>query len=244
MRLTSGGEATRPVWTPDGQRIAFWWLQRGRWQLTWVRADGVGEPEVLATGVGAPAAWSPDGRRLLLVQGGDIWVATVGDGPLTQAPLLKSPALEQWPAVSPDGKWLAYGSNATGRDEVYVQSFPTPGPRLQVSLEGGTAPVWNPDGRELLYVSRDEAGQQSLMAAGVRFTPSLAVERPRRLFSSEISLTGTLTRPFSLSPDGQLLYVTQPIDSPPLPPVTHVELIQNWTEELTARVVAGATSSN
>jgi Tol biopolymer transport system component len=240
-RLTSGGEAARPVWTPDGQRVAFWWLNKGRWQLAWARADAVGDPEVLAVDAGTPSSWSPDGRHLLLVQGGDIWVADVESAATTMTPLFKSPETEQWPQISPDGHWLAYGSNSSGRDEVYVQAFPGPGPRLQVSLDGGQAPAWNPAGRELFYVSPSGPdGRAGLMAVDIRLAPALAVGRPRRLFSSDLPLEGTLTRPFAVSPDGQLFYTRQDVAAPPPPPATQIELVQNWTEELTARLAAGA----
>jgi Tol biopolymer transport system component len=240
-RLTRGWEATRPAWTPDSQRVAFWWLNKGRWLLAWVRADAVGEPEVLAADAGTPSSWSPDGRQMLLVQGGDIWVATVGSGAATMAPLFKSPETEQWPQVSPDGHWLLYGSNSTGRNEVYVQPFPGPGPRLQVSLDGGEVPAWSPTGRELFYVSPRGPGGRSMMAVDIRLAPALAVGRPRRLFTSDLPLTGTLTRPYAVSPDGQLFYTTQEIATPTPPPVTHVELVQHWTEELRAKVTAGST---
>jgi Tol biopolymer transport system component len=228
-RLTTGGEAMRPAWTPDGQRIAFWWLNEGRWQLAWVRADAVGPPEVLARGAGTPSSWSPDGRQLLLVQGGDIWVATVGSASTTLAPLFKSAQTEQWPVISPDGHWLAYGSDVSGRNEVYVQAFPGPGPRLQVSLGGGSSPAWNPAGRELFYVSPSGPdGRVSMMTVAVRFAPALAVGQPRLLFSSDLPFVSTLTRPWSVSPDGTLFYTTEGLVTPRLPKVTQIELVQNW----------------
>jgi Tol biopolymer transport system component len=241
-RLTSGGEATRPAWTPDGQRVAFWWLNKGRWQPAWVRADGVGEPQVLASNEGAPSSWSPDGRHLLLVQGGDIWVATVGSASTTVAPLFTSPETEESPEFSPDGHWLAYSSNVSGREEVYVQAFPALGPRLQVSLDGGRNPAWHPAGRELFYVSpAGPDGRVSMMAVDIQLKPARVVGRPRRLFSTDLPLASTVTSPYAVSPDGQFFYSMLRLAATPTPPVTQIELVQNWTEELTARLAAGPT---
>jgi eukaryotic-like serine/threonine-protein kinase len=241
-RLTSGGEASRPVWTPDGRHIAFWWLTKGRWQVARVRADAVGEPELLGSEAGTPSSWSPDGRRLLLVQGGDIWMATVDGASSTAAPLFKTPQSEQWPEFSPDGNWIVYGSNVSGRDEVYVQSFPGPGPSVQVSLDGGSNPAWNRAGNELYYVSpRGPDGRAGMMAVDIRLSPKLVVGPPRRLFSSDLPLASTLTRSFSVSPDGKLFYTPEGPMAPPSAPVTQIELVQGWTQELTARLTARST---
>jgi Tol biopolymer transport system component len=112
--------------------------------------------EVTATSPGyalVPSSWSPDGRLLALKKGGGIWIATVASDRATVEPLTHTAAVELWPEFSPDGRWLAYGSNDSGRFEVYVQPYPGPGPRLQVSLEGGSSPAWNPAGGELFFVS-------------------------------------------------------------------------------------------
>jgi serine/threonine-protein kinase len=138
-------------------------------------AVGVG---VRARGV---ASWSPDSRFLAYVEqsgrgDADIWVLSLDDNRQSR-PLLQTRFDEAGPRFSPDGRWLAYVSNETGNDEVYLQAFPGLGQRKRVSSASGTLPVWAPDGRELFYVSRG-----ALMAVAVTDTPSFAVGTPRRLF--------------------------------------------------------------
>jgi Tol biopolymer transport system component len=247
-RLPGTGETSWHQWTPDGQRVAFGWLRDGRRELVWQRANGIAEPDVLARGevpsaIWSPSSWSPDGRQLAAVQSGDIWIGTVEGGHATAVPLAQTPDTEQWPEFSPDGRWLAYGSNTSGRDEVYVQPYPGPGPRQQVSLEGGASPAWNPTGLELFFYSPpDSAGQRQMMAVDVRFGSKLGVGQPRRLFAFSNSLLGFDCSPircFAVAPDGQHFYVTRLVPSPSPPAVTQFPIVQNWLEELRARVLSG-----
>ncbi len=116
-----------------------------------------------------PSDWSPDGRHLFATRWNgsqyDVCVYTVGDGwaALTEAGSVE----EMWPAVSPDGRWLAYSSNESGRMELLVRPFPGPGPTVQVSHTGGTRPVWSRDGSELFYRGRDAEGQRWVFAVAV-----------------------------------------------------------------------------
>jgi serine/threonine-protein kinase len=242
-KLTPGGEAIFPRWTPDGQRVTFQWLKEGVVQTAWQRADGATAPETLVHGAGWPSSWSPDGRHLALAKDNDIWVATVEDGKATVAPLAQTPDTELWPEFSPDGRWLAYGSDASGRNEVYVQPYPGPGPRQQVSLEGGESPAWSPTGRELFFLSLPDAeGKRQMMAVGSLPGRKLSLGEPRPLFAfSEppLRLRCMPSRCYDVAPDGQQFYAVRAAPTAPIPPVTHVHLIQNWTEELKARVAAG-----
>jgi Tol biopolymer transport system component len=248
-RLPGTGELNFHQWTPDGQRVVFGWLREGRRELAWQQADGTVEPEVLARAdepdpIFSPSSWNPDGRQLALVKmGREIWIATVEGGHATTSPLVATPGVNQWPEFSPDGRWLAYGSDTTGRFEVYVQPYPGPGPRQQVSLEGGASPAWSPTGRELFFYSPpDSASQRQLMAVDVRLGSTLSVGRPHRLFvfsNSALGFDCTPIRCFAVSPDGQHFYVTRWVPSPSPPPVTQIPIVQNWLEELTARVPAG-----
>ena len=148
-RLTDEGVFRGPVWTPDGTRITFGTGSK----LFWRRADGSGPAEPLRPGVSAlegrdvPFSWSPDGRLLAFRRKGDIWMLPLEGDP---SPVVATSAYEGNPKFSPDGRWLAYGSNESGRGEVYVQPYPGPGERRTISTDGGTLPVWSPDGRDLL----------------------------------------------------------------------------------------------
>jgi hypothetical protein len=221
-------------------------LNQGVFQLAWQRTDGTAGPEVLARDPGWPSSWSPNGKLLALASGqGDILIASLENGKAAMEPLLRTPEIEMWPDFSPDGRWLAYGSNASGRNEVYVQPYPGPGARQQVSLEGGESPAWSPTGRELLFLSLpDSEGLRQMMAVDVRPGRTLSLGKPRRLFAfSEppLRLRCQPTRCYAVAPDGQQFYAVRQAPTAPIPPVTHIHLIQNWTEELKARVPAGPT---
>ncbi len=122
------------------------------------RPDGAGEGELLFAGehVQWETSWAPDGRSVVVREndpetGRDLWLWRVDGTESDAEPLVQTPASEREPAVSPDGRFLAYVSDATGRSEVYVRPFPRGSGTRQVSFEGGTEPVWAPDGRELFY---------------------------------------------------------------------------------------------
>src|SRR5262249_46977553 len=145
-RLTeSGGE---PIWTPDGRYVTFGSVESGVFSLYRIPADGSGAAERLTTS-GTPkrlGAWSPDGQMLALSEvdpttGYDIWVLGF-QGDRKPRPFLQTPANESGPIFSPDGRWLAYLSDESGRQEIYVRPFPGPGGKMQISTEGGTEPMW------------------------------------------------------------------------------------------------------
>jgi Tol biopolymer transport system component/tRNA A-37 threonylcarbamoyl transferase component Bud32 len=150
-----------PTWTPDGKRIAFQSNKEGPGNIFWQLADGSGGLERLATSEyrQGPMSWSPDGQLLAFhevnpVTLRDIWVLRMSDR--KALPFLRTRFDEAVPRFSPDGHWLAYISNESGRYEVYVQPYPGPGGKWQISTEGGMEPVWNPNGRELFYRSGDK----------------------------------------------------------------------------------------
>jgi serine/threonine-protein kinase len=195
-RLTTNGISDKPVWTLDGRRVVY----SSNDDLWWIAADGSGRPESLLVAAGSHYAGSitPDGRTVVYQETG-----SVSNGiralPLDSAPVARTvmPAAfdESAPALSPDGHWLAYQSDQTGRMEVYVQSWPGPGARVPVSLEGGSEPVWAHSGRELFYRTGD-----SLMAAAVTSSPAFTVTGRRRLFAGPF-LDGGGFREYDVSPD-------------------------------------------
>jgi Tol biopolymer transport system component len=146
-----------PIWSPDGTRVAYASLQKGKWGLYETLANGSGTERLLFESdlPKVPMSWSPDGTRLVFwVQdpktAGDIWVLPL-EGDRKAVPIINTPFNESHPQVSRDGRWIAYTSNLTGRNEIYVQPFPAGSGRYQVSVNGGGWARWHPRGTELFF---------------------------------------------------------------------------------------------
>ena len=157
-RLTFGaGQDRAPVWTPDGQRIAFSSEQEGAPNLSWQAADGTGTVERMSesTNDQFPSSFSPDGSQLVFTDNRvDLAVLTLAEEPRTM-PLVQTTFIQRNGEVSPDGRWLAYQSNEFGRFEVYVRPFPDVDQgHWQVSTGGGLAPLWARSGEELFFWRR------------------------------------------------------------------------------------------
>ena len=135
--LSASGESFNPVWSPDGRSLVFSWFKDGRWSLASQPVDEAAAPQVLLPGQVEPSSWTRDGRQLALatVDSGDLVIATVENGRATAQPLTQTPATEQWPEFA-DGRWLAYGSDVSGRFEVYVRPYPGPGGRNRRQSRG------------------------------------------------------------------------------------------------------------
>jgi eukaryotic-like serine/threonine-protein kinase len=234
-----------PTWTPDGKRIAFQSNKEGPSNVFWQPADGSGGLERLTTSeyIQAPNSWSPDGQLLAFVEVNpstqrDIWVLPLGDpGTPGQArkaqPFLRTRFDEAVPRFSPDGRWLAYISNESGRYEIYVQPYPGPGGKWQISTEGGTEPVWNRNGRELFYRSGDK-----MMAVDIATQPDFAAGTPRMLFEGRYEPAPVPAANYDVSPDGQRFLMLKPSAAAEAAP-TQINVVLNWFEELKRRVPAG-----
>jgi serine/threonine protein kinase/Tol biopolymer transport system component len=230
-RVTFGtGDNHGPIWTPDGRRLTFTASPLGHRYLAWKSADGSGAVERVATSDHPlnTGSWSPDGRMLAFEEvhpdtGHDIWVFE-SDGERHQTPLLSANFDERHPVFSPDGRWLAYTSDESGRDEVYVRSFPASGAKRQVSVEGGVEPVWNPMGGELFFRSGNR-----IMGVTIRTEPVLTLSRPRMLFDGPYKWSSSAfgARNYDVAPDGQRFVV---LTAPAAPARLHI--ILNWFEEL------------
>jgi Tol biopolymer transport system component len=239
-RFTFGGTVNGyPSWTPDGKRIAFISNKEGPLNIFWQLADGSGGLERLTTSddVQTPNSWSPDGKLLAFNEitpttGIDVWVLQLSDR--KAQPILQTPFNESVPAFSPDGRWLAYISDESGRYEVYVQPYPGPGGKWQISTEGGTEPVWNTNGRELFYRSGDK-----MMAVDITTQPGFAAGKPRMLFEGQYQPTPVTFPNYDVAPDGQRFLMLKPVDQAQAAP-TQINVVLNWFEELKRRVPAGA----
>jgi len=244
-RLTFGGILNKlPAWTPDGKRIAFTSDREGPENIFWQLADGSGGLERLTTSDRdqAPRSFSPNGQLLAFVErdpntGFDIWVLrlsdpSAGSGQSRKAqPFLKTPFTESAPNFSPDGHWLAYVSDESGRKEIYVQPYPGPGGKYQIPTDDGSEPVWNPNGRELFYRSGDK-----MMAVDVVMQPSFSVGKPRMLFQGAYLRAFGAQPMYDVSPDGQRFLMIRPSEQ--TISLTQIVVVQNWFEELKRRVPA------
>jgi hypothetical protein len=225
--------------------VAFGWLKDGRRSLAVqpADADGTAPPRVLVAGELNPSSFTPDGRQLAASRGqADIVTVTLENGQARVRPLLGTTQRASSPALSRDGLWLAYSSNVSGRDEVYVRPYPGPGAPEQVSVEGGRSPAWNSNGRELFFLSwYDSARRDKTWMMAVDFAPGppLRIGRPRVVFEYDrldIQFDCIPSRCYDVAPDGQRFYVMQARTPPPPPVVTHINLIPNWLDELKAKV--------
>jgi len=223
------------VWTPDGKRIAFQSNKDGPPNLYWQNADGSGGLERLTNSefVHFPVSMSPDGQLLAYGEinpttGYDLWVLRLKDR--QSQPFLRTPFTESIPQFSPDGHWMAYISNESGRYEVYVQPYPGPGGKWQISTDGGTEPVWNPTGRELFY--RDG---RKMMSVEISTQAGFTTAKPRMIFEGPYLLSPATTPNYDVSRDGQRFLMLKSSEMGE-EAATQINVVFNWCEELKRRV--------
>jgi Tol biopolymer transport system component len=234
------GEAMSPVWSKTNV-IAFRAFEGGTSQLVLIRPDGSTPAEVVPdSATFSPSSWSPDGRRLVGTRSGDLWIFSRDDTPQLRAFTQTAEEGESNPAWSPDGDWIAYDSNATGRNEVYVRPYPGPGPATLVSTRGGIAPAWNSNGRELFYAEPNPAPSQPVRMMSVNMTVARSPGQSVALFSiaPDVRMTCNPTNCYAVADGGQQFLAVR-MRPQPAPPVTHINLILNWFDEVKAKVPAG-----
>ena len=229
-----------PVWSPDGERVAFASGRDGSLNVFWKAADGTGEAERLTTGARkVPSSWSPDGESLVLVvqhpeTRGDIAVLPMdGDGTTEPETLVETEGNDYYAEISPDGGWMAYASSESGQMEVYVRPFPNvESGKWQVSQDAGSWPVWAPDGRQLFYRNSDLA----LMAAPIDIEPTFRPGNPIVLFDAQNLLPASGPRAFDIAPDGQRFLMIKPYEGASEDARPQINIVENWYQELLERV--------
>jgi serine/threonine-protein kinase len=184
-RLTTDGNCLMPVWTPDGNQVTFASDRDGQWNIYSVPADGSRPPDLLhkSDNPQLPNSWSTDGKFLALTEfapdtGPDISILAMADR--TLQPFIHTQYSEWGGSFSPDGRWIVYTSNESGPNQVYVQAFPGPGERLQISTAEGREPLWGRDGRELFF-----RYWKGLMSVAIQTEPEFNPDQPNLVISGE-----------------------------------------------------------
>jgi len=230
-RLMFRGNVSGAVWTPDGQRIIY----NSANEIASIAADMSGDDRTVHEDrfVGIPTSITPDGKTVIYYTNRpgttwDIWALSLEDG--KTHPVLNTSHSETYPRLSPDGRWIAYTSNESGRPEVYVRPCPAPGRRSLISRDGGTLPVWSPvwsaAGGELYFWRGSDVYLARVLVAG----GDLEGDTPRKVPNAHVATAG-LDR-FDVTPDGRLLFV----QTTPQPLPTSLNLITGWLDELAGRM--------
>jgi Tol biopolymer transport system component len=229
----AGSQNYRPFWSPDGRSVGFVSDLGGLTGLYRTAADGTGGLEAITRSARSvdEGVWSPDGRWLVFRAGSGSGRDIFGQRPgvdSTPLPLVATEAEEFSPAISPDGRWLAYGADISGQAEIFVRPFPdVAAGRVQVSIAGGTEPVWSHDGRELFYRNENE----ELVAITLARGPALRVESRRVLFSTRPYHSDTRHSAYVAAPDGAFYFFQRTTA-----PNARLVLILNWLSELKTKV--------
>ena len=232
QRVTFRNAISRAVvWSPDGNEVMFGMSTAGptdvrRKSLTGSSDD---EPFFATPSLDLPSDWSPDGIHVLVQQIRDttLWdlMLARADGKEPVKAWLAGPFDELMARFSPDGKWVAYTSNESGRDEVYVRPFPGPGTATRVSVHGGSMPVWRKDGRELFFLSP----RADVMAAPIAAGSPLRFGEPVRLFSASIPEMTTQIHAYDVSRDGQRFLINSRVG---VREPKRINVLLNWMTDV------------
>ncbi|MEO8564165.1 MAG: protein kinase [bacterium] len=229
-RLTTEGRTNeRPEWTPDGKRVLYRTDRDGRSTIWWRPADlsAAAQPLLARQDQIFEAVLSPDGRNIayqLDTTGADIYYSAL-QGDTTPKPIANSRAIESMPRISPDGRWIAFVTDESGTNQIVMQPFPGPGPRIQLSAAGGSEPVWSRDGSRVFY-----RGDGVIMAARVRTSPTLGVLGRDSLFADDFVHSTNPHANFDVSPDGSHLLMLKPISE------EQMIVVSNWSSGLKTRI--------
>ena len=229
-RFTSEGNSGFPLWTPDGHRLTYVSDKAGRENIYWKPLDGSAAEErlLISDKSSFPFAWTRSGA-LAFVQVNPLTLQDILslrlDRRATPSVLVDTPFGEGAPTLSPDGRWMAYVSSESGRNEIYVRPFEGAGEKVTISSEGGNEPIWSANGREIFYRSGD-----AMMSVSVSSGPTLNVGRPQRLFERPYDSSLALWANYDVTPDGQRFLMLKTIDEQEAP--AQINVVLNWFEEL------------
>jgi serine/threonine-protein kinase len=238
LRLTHSGWATLPVWSPDGTRLAISFAEAGPRNLYSISSDG-GIPQRLGESPAwqGPASWTPDGRTLVFQERGDIYVWSADSVPNVRA-LARTPHGERHVELSPDGRWLAFSSNETGRWEVYVASFPGLELKRPISTGGGVEPAWSGDGRTLAFLEPLAEQGFHLLVTDVETGETFTSGVPTRLFELPWYAGGVQPTAYDVDRTGErFLFVREtypPVDAD----LDRIQIVLNWFDEVREREAA------
>ena len=237
--VVNPGDDRAPIWTLDGAELVYGSLRGGRWELRSTAADGTGSQEVVAAAEEGmeflePTSWSANGDSLAvnMVQtetGQDVGLVTLEAG--TIEPLIDGPANEVGAVISPNGRWIAYTSDQSDISEVYVQRFPDLGGLRQVSVGGGSSPIWSPEGTELFY--RRGLPPDAMMSVTVSGadTTTLDFGAPEQLFDYSF-FSSTTGRAFDLISDARRFLMIDGTGTAGSQERAEIHVVLNWFEEL------------
>jgi serine/threonine-protein kinase len=238
-RLTFGGQDRRPFWSPDGRTVAYVRDSNNTSAVYARPADGSGQDRLLVRldRLVQEGEWSHDGRWIVVrtdngqAGAGDILAVPVGGGG-APVPVAASPFSELNPALSPDVRWLAYTSNESGINEVYVRPFPdAQGGRWQISNGGGSEPRWSRDGRELFYLD----GDRRLTVVRVHAVPTFATAGRTSLFDVSNFVVAGFHQSYEVTPDGRAFVFVSPRRAG-TEGASHIVWADRWLNDVAARL--------
>ena len=226
------GRNLRAIWTPDGKRLTYHSHKMAQ-DIFWKATDGTAEEALLTTNPNGkvPTSWSPDGKILAFSRRSgigevgsdwDVWLLSPEDGEEPQ-PFVATEFDERAAVFSPDGRWIAFTSDQSGQDEVYVKPYLGEGGMVQISSGGGGEPLWERDGNELFYRNGDQ-----MMIVSVQTNPVLRAEKPGLVFEGSSYLFGGGGAGYDISTDGQQFLMVKAVEGS----TGQINVILNWFEEL------------
>jgi serine/threonine protein kinase/WD40 repeat protein len=232
FQFTFDGYNDYPIWTPDGKNITFYSDRNGKKNIYQKALKSHAPAKQLTTGDNKqfPTSWTPDGKTLAFCEdhpdsSSDIWVLKF-DKDTTAQPFIATKHKEHQAMFSPDGKWIAYTSNKSGKDEIYVRPFPDTGKDIKISEIGGTDPIWHPTNNKLYFLQRNKLLQVRYLTA-----PVFKAEKPVELFKMDHTFHN-----YTISSNGDLFVF---VVNEQIQPTKNFNVVLNWFEELKQQVPSG-----